>query len=109
MSFELPTPIAAYFRADEGSDREAFARCFTQDAVVIDEGNAYRGVEAVKRWKSETSAKFAYKSEPLAMEEKGGRTVVTCRLTGTFPGSPLDLRFLFGLEKNKIAFLEIIP
>ena len=109
MSFELPTPIAAYFRADEGSDREAFARCFTPDAVVIDEGRTYRGVEAVKRWKTETSARFTYTCEPLAMGEKGGRTVVTCRLTGTFPGSPLDLRFLFGLEKNKIAFLEIVP
>ena len=109
MSFELPTPIAAYFRADRGSDQEAFARCFTQDAVVIDEGNTHRGVEAVKRWKTETSSKFTYTCEPLAMEEKGGRTVVTCRLTGTFPGSPLDLRFVFGLEKNKIASLEIVP
>jgi len=109
MPLELPTPIAAYFRADRGSDQEVFARCFTQDAVVIDEGNTYRGVEAVKRWKTETSARFTYTCEPLAMEEKGGRTVVTCRLTGTFPGSPLDLRFLFGLEKGKIASLEIVP
>jgi hypothetical protein len=109
MSLELPTPIAAYFRADSGSDPEAFAQCFTQDAVVIDEGNTYRGVEAVKRWKTETSAKFTYTCEPLAMEEKAGRTVVTCRLTGTFPGSPVDLRFLFGLEKDQIASLEIVP
>ena len=109
MSFELPTPIAAYFRADPGSDLEAFARCFTHDAIVIDEGKTYRGAEAVKQWKSETSAKFTYDCEPLAIKEEAGRTVVTCRLAGTFPGSPLDLRFLFGLEKNKIASLEIVP
>ena len=36
-------------------------------------------------------------------------TVVTCRLTGNFPGSPVDLRFFFELEGDKIASLEVIP
>jgi hypothetical protein len=35
--------------------------------------------------------------------------VVTSRLTGNFPGSPLNLRFFFGLDGDKIASLEIIP
>jgi hypothetical protein len=33
----------------------------------------------------------------------------TSRLTGNFPGSPLNLRFFFGLDGDKIASLEIIP
>jgi hypothetical protein len=47
-------------------------------------------------------------SEPLACEQKDGK-VVTCRLTGNFPGSPVNLRFFFGLEGDKIASLEVIP
>ena len=36
-------------------------------------------------------------------------TVVTSRLNGNFPGSPVNLRFFFRLERGKIALLEIIP
>ena len=39
----------------------------------------------------------------------GDLTVITSRLTGDFPGSPVDLRFFFRLERGKIASLEIIP
>jgi len=35
------------------------------------------------------------------------KTVVTNRLTGNFPGSPVNLEFVFRLEGNKIASLEI--
>ena len=55
MSLELPKPIAAYFAADRG-DSEAVARCFTDNAVVKDEGRTYDGLAAIKKWKSETSA-----------------------------------------------------
>ena len=34
---------------------------------------------------------------------------ITSRLTGNFPGSPVNLRFFFGLDGDKIASLEIIP
>ena len=33
--------------------------------------------------------------------------VVTSHLVGNFPGSPVDLRFFFKLEGDKIASLEI--
>jgi hypothetical protein len=43
------------------------------------------------------------------VEQKGGRYIVTSRLTGNFPGSPVHLRLVFQLERGKIAFLEITP
>jgi hypothetical protein len=105
---ELPSPIAAYFAADEVGG-EAVAQCFTEDAVVKDEGETYEGRAAIKQWKIEASRKYAYTSEPLRCENDGGRVVVTCRLTGNFPGSPADLRFCFALAGGKIASLEVIP
>jgi len=104
----LPELIAAYFAADELGD-VAVARCFTNDAVVRDEGRTYDGLVAIKEWKAEVSAKYSYTSEPLALEQNDGMTVVPSRLTGNFPGSPVDLRFCFRLERGKIAALEIIP
>ena len=107
MTINLPKPIDAYFAADRG-DSEALARCFTNDAVVKDEGHTYDGLAAIKQWKTDSATKYTYTSEPFACEEKDGKTIVTSRLTGNFPGSPVDLRFFFGLEGEKIAFLEIV-
>ena len=107
-SLNLPKPIAAYFIADE-VDGEAVSQCFTANAVVKDEGNTHKGRAAIKQWKTDASAKYEYTCEPFACEEKGGKTVVTCHLVGNFPGSPVNLRFFFQLERDKIASLEIIP
>src|SRR2546425_7762821 len=106
-SLDLPKPIAAYFTADKG-DGEAVSRCFTEDAVVKDEGHTHKGRAAIKAWKTDASSKYEYTSEPFASEEKDGKTIVTSHLVGNFPGSPVDLRFFFKLEGDKIASLEII-
>jgi hypothetical protein len=108
MTIELSRPIAAYFAADK-RDSEAIARCFTENAVVKDEGHTYTGLSAIKQWKADASAKYEYTSEPFASEERDGKTIVTSRLVGNFPGSPVNLRFFFKLEGGKIAALEIIP
>jgi len=105
---KLPEPIAAYFDADK-RDGEAVACCFTTQAVVEDEGQTHFGPAAIKAWKTEASAKYAYTNEPFAVECKEDGYVVTSRLTGNFPGSPVDLRFVFRLERGKIAHLEIAP
>ena len=105
---ELPEPIAAYFNTDK-RDADAVARCFTKQAVVKDEGQTHSGPTTIKAWKIAASEKYSYTSEPVAMEQKNGQYIVTTRLVGNFPGSPVDLRFIFQLERGKIAFLEITP
>ena len=105
---DLPEPITAYFAADN-ADGNAVARCFTMDAVVKDEGQTYSGVAAIKKWKTDASTKYTYTIKPFAVEQRDGMTVVICRLTGNFPGSPTDLRFFFRLERGKISYLEISP
>lgn len=104
----LPEPIAAYFDVDR-RDGEAVAHCFTKQAVVKDEGQTHTGPTAIAAWKTAASAKYSYTSAPFAVEHQDGRYVVSSRLSGDFPGSPVDLRFIFRLERDKIAFLEITP
>ena len=108
MTLDLPGPIAAYFAADR-EDGEAVARCFTEAAVVKDEARTHRGRAAIRQWKEEVSTRFQYTSEPFACEQRDGAVVVTSRLTGNFPGSPVNLRFFFVLDGDKIASLEITP
>jgi len=106
----LPEPIAAYFAAGKGDakgDATTLARCFTNDAVVKDEGHTHSGLPAIVKWRSDVSTQYTFTSEPLALEETDGVVVVTSRLTGNFPGSPVVLRYRFRLERGKIAALEI--
>jgi hypothetical protein len=105
---KLPQPIAAYFEMDK-RDAAAIARCFTAEATVKDEGRTHSGRAAIKAWKTEASAKYSYTSEPIGVENRGADYIVTSRLTGNFPGSPLNLRFKFRLDRDEIAYLEIAP
>lgn len=104
MPLLLLKPVADYFAASSTD-----ARCFTADAVVIDERREHRGREAIRRWMSEAVAKYDYVSEPVAVDERADGIVVTARVTGNFPGSPVDLRYAFTLSGDAIARLEIVP
>lgn len=108
MSVTLPGPIAAYFAADQ-KDGDAVVLCFTEDAIVTDERRTHVGRDAIRRWKAEASGKFSYTADPVAVIEKGDQTLVAARVSGDFLGSPVDLRYTFVLEGEKIARLEIAP
>ena len=108
MIDNLPKPIALYIEAENSGDVSLFDQCFTDDAVVFDENERHEGLTAIKEWKSETKRKYQHTVEPLSIIEKEGRTIVTNRLTGKFPGSPIELEFAFTLRGNKIVSLEIL-
>lgn len=109
VTLNLPQPISRYFQTDKSKDPDAIAQCFTGGAVVRDERNTYVGRDSIRRWKAQSSQKYAYSVEPFAIVVDNGRIVVTARLTGDFPGSPTDLRYFFVLEEDRIADLEITP
>jgi hypothetical protein len=81
--------------------------CFTEDATVKDEGKTFRGVEEIQQWMSDTKTKYRHTIEPLAALREDQSTIVTCRLTGAFPGSPIEVPFRFVLRNSMIARLEI--
>jgi SnoaL-like domain len=108
MPVDLPTPIALYIAAENRGDTEALAECFIEDAVVRDEDQTIEGLRAIKHWKAETAKKYQHTIEPLACAEQDGKMIVTNRLTGNFPGSPIELEFVFMLDGDKIATLEIL-
>ena len=107
MADRLATPIAIYIAAENRGDTEAMAQCFAEDAIVRDEGRTIKGLAAIKRWKAETNRKYQHTVEPLRSAREGDKIIVTNRLTGNFPGSPIELQFIFKLDGDKIASLEI--
>ena len=107
MALDLPRPLEAYFAAANTDDADRVADCFTETAVVQDEGHDIHGRDAVRAWAVETRRKYRFQAEVLAVDDGADRTVVTAHLTGDFPGNPVDLRYRFKLSDGKIAALEI--
>jgi SnoaL-like protein len=107
MIKNLPKPIALYIAAENTGDTNLFDQCFAEDAVVRDENETHRGLAEIKKWKAETKKKYQHTVDPLSVIQKEGKTIVTNRLTGNFPGSPIELEFVFTLERDKIVSLEI--
>jgi hypothetical protein len=107
MNMTLPPPVAAYFLAEAGTDTEALTSCFAADAVVRDEGRTMEGLVAIKTWKRDSKAKYKYSAEPLSVSQIGPTVRVPVRLTGGFPGSPVEVAYDFVLAGDKIASLEI--
>jgi hypothetical protein len=108
MSTALPAPIARYFATDR-NDSDALASCFTEDAVVTDEGRTHTGRAAVRAWKAASASQFTYTYESVTAQERDGKILVTSRVVGDFPGSPIDLHYVLALRGDAIASLEITP
>lgn len=109
MTLKLPGVIADYFAYDKKRDAQAISDCFTPGAAVVDEGNTYTGRDAIRHWMANASTKYSYTAQPFAVAEFAGKVVVTSHLVGNFPGSPVDLRYVFALSNDKIDRLEIVP
>ena len=107
LPIELPDPIATFFAVSNDADADALERCFTDDALVHDEGHAHLGREAIAAWLREVQRKFAYRTEPLHAVQEGSLVRVRARVTGTFPGSPVELEHEFRLGDGGIESLEI--
>jgi hypothetical protein len=107
MIDNLPKPIALYIAAENSGDTEALAECFAEGVMVRDENQTIEGLAAIKKWKAETKKKYQHTIEPLSSIQSDDKTIVTNRLSGNFPGSPIELEFVFTLDRDKIVSLEI--
>ena len=80
---------------------------FTGAAIVMDEGQERRGLAVIREWMEETTGKYGVTVEVFDVAETTGNTMVTGRVFGNFPGSPVDLRYAFIRDGEKIVRLEI--
>ena len=107
MSTKLPQPLAAYFAGNNNHDIDAMLVPFTAGAIVKDEGQERRGLTAIRAWMEETTRKYGATVEVSNVTETAENTTVTGLVSGNFPGSPVELRYTFILDSEKIVRLEI--
>jgi hypothetical protein len=109
MGITLPATIDLYFTSENAHDPSPIDRCFAAGAVVRDEGKTIAGVAAIKAWRIETGEKYHHTVEPLSVSTRDGKVVVRGKVSGNFPGSPINLEHIFEIECGRIVSLEIRP
>ena len=107
MALDVPEPVAAYLAAEEAKDADALSCCFTEDGTVRDEGQDYHGRDSIRQWKQAADAKYRYVLQAVNAQMHGDKVTVRARLTGQFPGSPIELDHIFKLSNDNISSLEI--
>ena len=114
MAISLPTVISDYLAASDRGDLDALVACFTDDAVVLDEDQEWRGQAALRQWREKVANAYEYTVEVRGATKQGSvdgvqRHDVHAHLEGDFPGGTVDLTFRFGLRDDHIATLQIVP
>ncbi|TLX61054.1 nuclear transport factor 2 family protein [Stutzerimonas nosocomialis] len=107
MTEPLPSPIATFFALSNGPAQPPLHPCFSTDAVVVDERRTHVGHDAISAWLDEARRLYRFQAEPLEQREQDGKVTVMARVSGTFPGSPARLRYVFHLNGDRIDRLEI--
>ena len=82
-------------------------RQMERDGVVHDEGGSFTGRAAIEQWNTTARAKYHHTVVPLSATERDGATVVIGRVSGEFPGSPVELHHAFRIDGEQIVSLEI--
>jgi len=104
---ELHKVTERFIETQNNHDSEAYVACFTDTAVVHDEGKIHNGKEEILRWIEHTNKEYQSSMEPLTYEVSGPNVLLTARVSGTFPGSPLVLRFHLVLKGDLIDSLKV--
>lgn len=107
MTSKLSPLIAAFVAAKNAYDSDAFTACFTENAVVHDEGQEIVGPAAIKKWIETSNAKYQDTLTVLGLAERNNETILTAEVAGNFEGSPVSLDFHFTIRDGKISRLAI--
>ena len=107
MSQSVPDAVRDYLAASVSNDPAAIAACFTADGEVQDEKRTHVGPAAIRAWAKEVREKYRFTLEVRDVAGKDDDIAVIAEVTGTFPGSPIVLRYAFHLTDGKIARLRI--
>lgn len=103
----LPKVISDLVNAQNNFDSIAYANCFSENAVVFDEGKTHNGRLDIQQWIDESNEKYKSVMKPLEYTENGTSSVLSAECSGTFPGSPITLKFHFDIIDGQIQHLKV--
>ena len=99
----LPNIISELVKAQNEFDSAAYANCFTENAEVFDEGKTHNGKAEIENWIDKANKEYKATMKSLDYNEN----ILSAEISGTFPGSPLVLKYHFELNDGLIQSLKI--
>lgn len=102
----LPKVVTALVKAQDNFESIAYANCFTETAVVFDEGRTLQGKMEIKNWIEKANQEYRSTMKPL--EYSATTQTLKAEVAGTFPGSPLVLTYHFEFNGEEIQSLKIV-
>jgi hypothetical protein len=103
----LPQVVKDLVRAQDNFDSVAYANCFTETGVMLDEGKTHKGRIEIQHWITEGNKKYKTVMKPVAFTQTDTTGVLSAEISGTFDGSPIVLKFHFEIRDGLIQTLKV--
>ena len=102
----LPKVVAELVRTQNNFDSVAYASCFTETAVVFDEGKTHQGRKQIESWIEKANKEYQATMQPLEYSET--ENTLKAAVSGTFPGSPITMTYYYEFKDDLIQSLKIV-
>jgi hypothetical protein len=102
----LPQEIVNLVTAQDNFDSKAYANCFSETAVVYDEGKTHKGRKEIEKWIEKANKEYQVVMKPIDYSET--EQTLKAEISGSFPGSPLVLTYQFEIINQQIQSLKIL-
>ncbi len=107
MTLRLSPLLDSFVAATNGHDADALTACFVADGIVHDEGVTHRGHAAIRAWFEDVVRKYRFGIEVTGVETVNDETILATRVSGEFPGSPIELHYCLNIGDAQIRGLSI--
>ncbi|MFB3388685.1 nuclear transport factor 2 family protein [Flavobacterium sp. LAR06] len=81
--------------------------CFSESAIVFDEGKNYTSKKEIKNWIEKSSKEYNTVMKPIEFEGDAEKGSLKAEVFGTFPGSPVVLTYNLTFKGKHIESLKI--
>ena len=107
---QLPTSIANFVKAVNEHNSSDFLAVFAENAIIIDEGHKYKGINSIKSWNDEKNIGAMITLKPLKLNERDDKSILTAEVDGNFDKTGLPDPFImdlhFTIKNNQILSLS---
>jgi hypothetical protein len=103
----LPKVISDLVKAQNNFDSVAYANCFSETAVVFDEGKTHNGRKEIEHWIADANEQYKAIMKPVSFEERKTESFLKAEVSGNFNGSPIVLSYHLEIADELIQSLKI--
>lgn len=103
----LPKVIDDLVAAQNNFDSAAYANCFSETAVVLDEGKTHKGRKEIEQWIADANERYKAVMKPVGFEKAERESLLKAEVSGTFPGSPIVMTYHLQIAGELIESLKI--